>query len=67
MEVTSSLLALLQDFVPVFTTPTFTTFVQIVTGWVFSQRHLFITEIIFCGEHVGDGHWSRFHRLAIRN
>ena len=33
MELTPSLLALLQDFVPVFTTPTFTTFVQIVTGW----------------------------------
>ena len=63
MELTPSLLALLQDFVPVFTTPTFTTFVQIVTGWIFSQRHLFITEIIFSGGHVGDGHWSRFHRF----
>ena len=63
MELTPSLLDLLQHFVPVFTTPTFTTFVQIVTGWVFSQRHLFITEIIFSGGHVGDGHWSRFHRF----
>jgi len=63
MELTPSLLALLQPFVPVFTTPTFTTFVQIVTGWIFSQRHLFITEIIFSGGHVGDGHWSRFHRF----
>jgi hypothetical protein len=42
MELTPSLLALLQPFVPVFTTPTFTTFVQIVTGWVLSQRHLFM-------------------------
>jgi hypothetical protein len=63
MELTPSLLALLQDFSPVFTTPTFTTFVQIVTGWVFSQRHLFITEIIFSGGNVGDGHWCRFHRF----
>jgi hypothetical protein len=63
MELTPSLLALLQDFVPVFTTPTFTTFVQIVTGWICSQRRLFITEIIFSGGHVGDGHWSRFHRF----
>ena len=63
MELTPSLLALLQDFVPVFTSPTFTTFVQIVTGWVFSQRRLFITEIIYSGGHVGDGHWSRFHRF----
>jgi hypothetical protein len=63
MELTPSLLALLQHFVPVFTTPTFTTFVQIVTGWVFSQRRLFITEIIFSGGNVGNGHWSRFHRF----
>jgi hypothetical protein len=63
MELTPSFLALLQDFTPVFTTPTFTTFVQIVTGWVFSQRHRFITEIIFSGGNVGDGHWSRFHRF----
>jgi hypothetical protein len=47
MELTPSFLALLPSFVPVFTTPTFTTFVQIVTGWVFSQRRLFITEIIW--------------------
>ncbi len=63
MELTPSLLALLQHFVPVFTAPTFTTLVQIITGWVFSQRHLFITEIIFSGGNVGNGHWSRFHRF----
>ena len=63
MELTHSFLALLQNFAPVFTTPTFTTFVQIVTGWVFSQRHLFITEIIFSGGNVGNWHWSRFHRF----
>jgi hypothetical protein len=63
MELTPSLLVLLQHFVPVFTAPTFTTFVQIVTGWVISQRHRFITEIIFSSGNVGDGHWSRFHRF----
>jgi DDE superfamily endonuclease len=63
MELIPSFSALLQPFVPVFTIPTFTTFVQIVTGWVFSQRHLFITEIIFSGGNVGNGHWSRFHRF----
>jgi hypothetical protein len=63
MELTPSLLALLQNFDSVFTSPTFTTFVQIVTGWLFSQRHLFITEIIFSGGNIANGHWSRFHRL----
>ena len=63
MELTPSFLALLQSFVPVFTAPTFTTFIQIVTGWVFSQRHLFITEIIFSGGNIANGHWCRFHRF----
>jgi hypothetical protein len=63
MELTPSLIALLQQFIPVFTTPTFTTFVQVVTGWIFSQRHLFITEIIFSGGNVANGHWCRFHRF----
>lgn len=63
MELTRSFTALLQEFAPVFTAPTFTTFVQIVTGWIYSQRRLFITEIIFSGGRVGDGHWSRFHRF----
>lgn len=63
MELTLSFSALLQDFTPVFTAPTFSTFVQIVTGWVFSQRHLFITEMIFSDGNVGNGHCSRFHRF----
>ena len=63
MELTHSFLALLQNFDPVFTAPTYQTFVAIVTGWILSQRHRYITEVIFSGGHVGDGHWSRFHRF----
>ena len=63
MELTSSFLDLLQHFAPVFTAPTYQTFVVIVAGWVLSQRHRFITEVIFSGGHVGIGHWSRFHRF----
>ena len=63
MELTRSFATLLQEFAPVFTAPTLVTFVQIVTGWIFAQRRLFITEIIFSGGRVGDGHWSRFHRF----
>ena len=39
------------------------TFVEIVAGWILSQRHRFITELIFASGHVGNGHWSRFHRF----
>ena len=63
MELTSSFLDLLPHFAPVFTAPTYQTFVVIVAGWVLSQRHRFITEVIFSGGHVGIGHWSRFHRF----
>ena len=64
MELTSSFLDLLSHFAPVFTAPTYQTFTVIVAGWVLSQRHRFITEVIFSGGHVGIGHWSRFHRFS---
>jgi hypothetical protein len=63
MELTASFVDLLQHFVPVFTTPTFQTFVEIVTGWVLSHRHRYVTEVIFAGGNIGNGHWCRFHRF----
>ena len=62
MELTDSFLTLLQNFAPVFTAPTYQTFVVIVTGWIISQRHRYVTEVIFSSGRVGDGHWSRFPR-----
>ena len=55
MELTDSFLTLLQNFDPVFTAPTYQTFVVIVTGWILSQRHRYVTEVIFSSGHVGDG------------
>jgi hypothetical protein len=63
MELTDSFFTVLQNFAPVFTAPSFQTFVFIVTGWIVSQRHRYVTEVIFSSGHVGDGHWSRFHRF----
>jgi DDE superfamily endonuclease len=63
MELTPSFVTVLQHFVPVFTNPTFATFVAVVTGWTLSHRHRYITEVIFAGGQVGHGHWSRFHRF----
>ncbi|MGA2706582.1 MAG: hypothetical protein ABSH35_36690 [Isosphaeraceae bacterium] len=63
MELTDSFLTLLQNFAPVFTAPTYQTFVVTVTGWIISQRHRYVTEVIFSSGRVGDGHWSRFHRF----
>jgi DDE superfamily endonuclease len=63
MELTPSFLPLLHHFALVFTAPTFQTFLQIASGWILSHRHRYITEVIFSGGNVGDGHWSRFHRF----
>jgi DDE superfamily endonuclease len=63
MELTPSFVALLPHFVPVFTAPTFQTFSFIVTGWILSHRHRYITEVIFSCGQVGIGHWCRFHRF----
>ena len=63
MELTPSFLQLLQIFVPVFTAPTFETFVQIANGWILSHRRRFITDVIFSGGNVNNGHWSCFHRF----
>lgn len=63
MQLTASFIDLLQQFQPVFTVPTFLTFLQIVPGWILSQRHRYVTEIIFAGGNLGNGHWSRFHRF----
>lgn len=63
MELTQSFLDLLVHFVPVFTEPTFRTFTQICSGWILSHRHRYITDIIFSGGNVDNGHWARFHRF----
>src|SRR5580704_16218756 len=63
MELTQSFLDLLQHFAAVFTGPTFRTFLQICNGWVLSHRHRFITDIIFSGGNVAQGHWARFRRF----
>src|ERR1700687_2245137 len=63
MELTQSFLDLLQHFTPVFTTPTFQTFLQICSGWILSHRHRYITDVIFSGGNIGNGHWARFPRF----
>jgi DDE superfamily endonuclease len=63
MELTHSFVDLLQHFAPVFTSPTHVTFMAIVTGWILSHRHRYITEVIFAGGNLGKGHWCRFHRF----
>jgi hypothetical protein len=62
-HLTNTFNVLLDPFRGVFTRPSFEIFVTLTTGWVLSVRHRFVTELIFAGDKVGDGHWSRFHRF----
>jgi len=50
-----------------FTKPSFVLFCALMTGWVLSVRHRYITELIYASDNVGNGHWSRFHRFFSKN
>jgi hypothetical protein len=63
VELTRTFLALLQDFRCVFTQPSFVTFVALVTGWLLSHRHRFVTELIQSSGSTHTGHHSRYHRF----
>ena len=55
--------ALLLAFQGNFTQPSFALFGALMTGWVLSARHRYITELIYASDRVGKGHWSCFHRF----
>ena len=63
MELIESFCTLLQHFAPVFTDPTFQTFVIIVTGWILSHAIATSPRSSSPAATSGDGHWSRFHRF----
>lgn len=63
MQLTESFLTLLRDFQCVFTSPSFTTFVALLTGWCWSHRRRFVTELIQSSGSTHDGHHSCYHRF----
>ena len=63
MELTPSFVALLQHFSPGLHRPDVPDLLSIVTGWILSHRHRYVTDVIFSGGNVGNGHWCRFHRF----
>ena len=62
-HLTNSFHALLNSFRPLFTAPSLQIFATLMTGWIVSVRHRYVTELIYGGAQVGVGHWSRFHRF----
>ncbi len=63
MELTASFVELLDGFRPVFTSPSFETFRLLMTGWVLSFRHRYVTDLIVSSDSVGYGHFSDYHRF----
>jgi len=63
MELTNSFETLLHTFAPVFTMPSFQTFRLLMTGWILSVRHRYVTDLIISSDSVGKGHFSDYHRF----
>src|SRR5947209_6868848 len=63
MELTPSFVSFLQEFQCVFTSPTFQTFIALMTGWVLSHRRRFVTELIQSSASTHHGHHCGYHRF----
>jgi hypothetical protein len=63
MELTSTFMQLLEGFRPVFTSPSYSTFCLLMTGWILSVRHRYVTDLIISSDSVGNGHFSDYHRF----
>ena len=63
MELTSTFMALLEVFRPIFTAPSHCTFRLLMTGWILSVRHRYVTDLIISSDSVGNGHFSDYHRF----
>ena len=63
MQVTQSFVDLLSEFQCVFTAPSLVTYMRLMTGWVLSSRHRFVTELIWSSGSTRHGHHSKYHRF----
>lgn len=63
MQLTLAFVVLLHEFTPVFSQPSFDTFLALLTGWCLSFRPRFITELILSSGSTDDGHHSCYHRF----
>ena len=63
MNLTHSFQNLLENFAPVFTAPSFQTFRLLMTGWIVSMRHRYVTDLIISSDCVYFGHFSDYHRF----
>jgi len=64
--IVSSFAVLLQGFAGCFTTPSMSSFITLMTGWVLDLRRHTITEVVRAAGAVGSKHISSFHRFFSR-
>lgn len=62
MNLVPSFLELLQQVAPMFTAPTFNSFLTVLTGWVFARRRV-VTRMIEAADAIETKHHSAFHRV----
>ncbi len=62
MTLVSTFVELVRQLSLVMTTPTFNTFLVVLTGWVFARRRT-VTGVILAADAVSTKHHSSFHRL----
>jgi hypothetical protein len=62
MNLVSSFADLVQQVSLVMTAPTFTSFITVLTGWVFARRRT-VTGTILAADAMGAKHHSAYHRL----
>jgi hypothetical protein len=63
MELIPGFVLLLGEFGGIFNAQSFPIFVELMTGWVLSHRHRFITDLIVSSGSVGKRHFSNYHRF----
>jgi hypothetical protein len=63
VELIAGFRSLLEEFEVVFNAQSFPIFVELMTGWVLSHRHRFITDLIVSSGSVGKRHFSNYHRF----
>ena len=62
MDLVTSFVELVQQVAFVFTAPTFSSLLTVLTGWVFARRRV-ITRMIAAADAVDRKHHSAFHRV----
>lgn len=62
MDLVTAFVELVQQVAPVFTVPTFNSFLTVLTGWVFARRRV-VTRMIEAADAVDRKHHSAFQRV----